>query len=179
MKTKKIIYYFLLLLNILGLSYYVYRFHLYEEKAGKKSFHEEVEYAGILWPVGTEYETDTKGDIILTSKYNLEAFNGIFPSESQFKLFENKIESIKTKGTFFFAGIRFEAPGKIYQFFEGEDVHNKIEFTKKVKIDGLELDPGCHIKLQNFVLYSAYCEKFGEVKFKRFVTLPIVELIAD
>ena len=179
MKTKKIIYQILILLNIIGLSYYVYRFHLYEEKVGKGSFTEEIEYAGIMWPVGTEYETDTKGDLILTNEYNLEAFNGIFPSGSQFKLFENKIESIETNGTFFFAGIRFEAPGKIYQFFEGEDVNNKIEFTKKVMIDGLELDPGCYISLRNFVLYSAYCEKFGEVKFKRFVTLPIVELIAD
>lgn len=147
-------------------------FGYYYIEHAPKPLKEQIEYGGVLWPKEITYKVDKVGDITITLLDELEVYNGKWPAGTKFKFDGDNIEKIYPSDKFEFAQMEFKNPTEIgVSSFPPHTLHD-LKVSGNIKIDGLDLKPGCNIQFKNLVLYSAYCEEFGVVYFKRNMELP-------
>lgn len=126
------------------------------------------------FPAGTVYELSPQGDFILTLKEGWKVFGGKWQEGTKFFFDTNKIEKIETEDEFEYGEFSFDF-SSVIEFDPQEDLYTRIKIQKELVLDGLDLNPKCHIYFKNQVLYQAECPKFGRVTFKRFLNLPEVK----
>ncbi|MBT4793363.1 MAG: hypothetical protein HON90_17460 [Halobacteriovoraceae bacterium] len=140
----------------------------------KESFSSSQKYGGISWPQGSYYRFDREGDIIIEIAQSLKVLGGKWPSGSTFFFDGNNLIKILPSSSFLFADFEFKSVMEITQEEFQPNLLHSMKLTYPVVIDGLDLKPNCMISFKNLVLYSATCDDFGTVYFKRFVELPEV-----
>ena len=154
MQTKKKIGLILFLIFILGLIIGVY----YYTKPKV--------YASITWPASTLVEVAFGGSYLLTLNEKFDAFNGKWPKGTSFYIDQNKIKEIDVKDDFIFLAFNFKKGAFIEATYDTGEPLLKLRLRATHKIDGLEITGECYLNFTNSVLYSAYCPKFGEIKFR-------------
>ncbi len=146
--------------------------YYYREYTKKTELKQEMILAGTTWPVGTYYEVDEAGDIILELEQERKIANGVWPEGTKFYFDGNKLKEIKVEDPFEFAQLKFNYPTKLMVESFPPHILHKLSVVKKIKIDGLDLHDKCNLEFKNYILYAANCPEFGTVYFKRFVKLP-------
>ena len=163
-------------LSILGVLALVTAAHyIYRQWPKATGLEVEVEKAGVVWPVGTDFEMDDEGNLIFILKESLKFREGHWPEGTQIHFKEDKIVGVETFDQFEFAQFNFFQAAKIAFLEENEKPVHIIELTDKAEFDGLPLKAGCLIKFVNYVLEKANCPEFENVYFKRKISLPKVE----
>jgi hypothetical protein len=161
----------LLPLILVGIFGYYYNYL----RETRSQFVEVREFGGDLWPIGSYYELNQDGDIIIELDEDSKLSSGTWSSGSQFFFNGDELSKITAKAPFNFSQIDFDTDAEITKEMFPPNVLHKMKLEDKTKIDGLDITPLCSIEFKNQVLYSAKCPEFDTVYFKRFVELPEVK----
>lgn len=136
----------------------------------------EMELGGVTWPVGTGFEEDVDGNIILTLNDSMNFLRGSWPAETKIYFEGNKIYGIEVFTNFSFADFDFFKGAKLALKYPNQnDVLQIVELGGEKEMDGLDLKGGCLVSFKNYVLLSASCPEYENVFFKRHVELPEIK----